>query len=93
VDYVINPSAELRSRVEAAGFEVIETPLTEFMKSGGAAKCLTLRLTEPPPARMKGATSVQSRELKLEGHMFACVLRVVRPLCHPSTRDHCESKR
>ena len=28
------------------GFTVIETPLTEFMKSGGAAKCLSLRLDE-----------------------------------------------
>ena len=28
------------------GFTIIETPLTEFMKSGGAAKCLSLRLDE-----------------------------------------------
>jgi N-dimethylarginine dimethylaminohydrolase len=35
-------SAELRSR----GFHVIEVELTEFLKSGGAAKCLVLRLSE-----------------------------------------------
>lgn len=29
------------------GFEVVQTPLSEFMKAGGAAKCLTLRLDEP----------------------------------------------
>jgi N-dimethylarginine dimethylaminohydrolase len=29
------------------GFEVIQTPLAEFMKAGGSAKCLTLRLDEP----------------------------------------------
>src|SRR5579884_2206253 len=63
-------SADLRARVEAAGFEIIETPLSEFMKAGGAAKCLTLRLTEPVPAKAKAATSVQSRELKLEGHLL-----------------------
>ena len=63
-------SAELRGRLEAAGFEVVETPLTEFMKSGGAAKCLTLRLTEPEPMKTKSATTVQSRELKLEGHLL-----------------------
>ncbi len=68
--FVNQVSAELRARLEAAGFEVIETPLTEFMKSGGAAKCLTLRLTEPEPARAKSATTVQSRELKLEGHLL-----------------------
>lgn len=37
---------ELRSRLEGAGFMVIEVALDEFMKSGGAAKCLTLRLDE-----------------------------------------------
>jgi N-dimethylarginine dimethylaminohydrolase len=29
------------------GFEVVQTPLFEFMKAGGSAKCLTLRLDEP----------------------------------------------
>jgi lysine-ketoglutarate reductase/saccharopine dehydrogenase-like protein (TIGR00300 family) len=63
-------SAELRERLASAGFQTIETPLNEFMKSGGAAKCLTLRLTEPEPPRTKCATTVQSRELKLEGHLL-----------------------
>jgi N-dimethylarginine dimethylaminohydrolase len=40
-------SQDLTQRLQAAGFEVIETPLTEFLKAGGAAKCLTLRVTEP----------------------------------------------
>jgi N-dimethylarginine dimethylaminohydrolase len=31
----------------ARGFEVMQTPLSEFMKAGGSAKCLTLRLDEP----------------------------------------------
>ncbi|QWT21964.1 hypothetical protein KPL74_08150 [Bacillus sp. NP157] len=39
-------SAGLRSRLEGAGFMVIEVALDEYMKSGGAAKCLTLRLDE-----------------------------------------------
>jgi N-dimethylarginine dimethylaminohydrolase len=29
------------------GFEVVQSPLSEFMKAGGSAKCLTLRLDEP----------------------------------------------
>ncbi len=28
-------------------FDVVQTPLSEFMKAGGSAKCLTLRLDEP----------------------------------------------
>jgi N-dimethylarginine dimethylaminohydrolase len=31
----------------AKGFDVLQTPLSEFMKAGGSAKCLTLRLDEP----------------------------------------------
>ncbi|MFJ3046151.1 dimethylarginine dimethylaminohydrolase family protein [Herbaspirillum chlorophenolicum] len=40
-------SPPLRAQLEDKGFEVHETPLSEFMKAGGAAKCLTLKLTEP----------------------------------------------
>src|SRR5690348_11428148 len=29
------------------GLDVVQTPLSEFMKAGGSAKCLTLRLDEP----------------------------------------------
>ncbi len=28
-------------------FKVVQSPLSEFMKAGGSAKCLTLRLDEP----------------------------------------------
>lgn len=63
-------STELRERLIGAGFHIVETPLNEFIKSGGAAKCLTLRLTEPEPPQARCATMVQSRELKLEGHLL-----------------------
>ncbi len=63
-------STELHAQLESAGFEVVETPLTEFMKSGGAAKCLTLCLAEPEPMKSKPFSSVCSRELKLEGHLL-----------------------
>jgi len=39
-------SAELSRRLEAHGFRVMQLPLTEFLKAGGAAKCLVLRLSE-----------------------------------------------
>lgn len=38
----------LRARLEELGFELCETPLTEFLRSGGAAKCLSLRLDDAP---------------------------------------------
>ena len=39
-------SPGLRQTLEARGFHVVETPLSEFLKAGGAAKCLVLRLSE-----------------------------------------------
>ena len=39
-------SKELRLRLEALGFRVVEVGLGEFLKAGGAAKCLALRLSE-----------------------------------------------
>ncbi|HZP23187.1 MAG TPA: amidinotransferase [Terriglobales bacterium] len=39
-------SGELRGRLESLGFLMIEVPLSEFLKAGGAAKCLALRLSE-----------------------------------------------
>jgi len=35
---------EIRTSLEAAGFTVFETPLDEFIKAGGSAKCLVLKL-------------------------------------------------
>jgi arginine dihydrolase len=39
-------SAELSHRLETLGFSVVQVPLSEFLKAGGAAKCLALRLSE-----------------------------------------------
>ena len=41
-------SDDLNSRLNAVGYEVAEVELTEFLKAGGSAKCLTLKLNEPP---------------------------------------------
>jgi lysine-ketoglutarate reductase/saccharopine dehydrogenase-like protein (TIGR00300 family) len=62
--------AELKARLEALGFSISETPLGEFIKAGGAARCLTLRLNEPAPKHARPSTTVISRELKLEGHLL-----------------------
>ncbi len=40
-------SEPLKARLLAAGFKVHEIELTEFLKAGGSAKCLSLKLTEP----------------------------------------------
>ena len=39
-------STDLQRRLQAWGFEIILTPLSEFILAGGAAKCLTLQLQQ-----------------------------------------------
>lgn len=39
---------ELRAQLGQAGFATLQTDVSEFLKAGGAAKCLCLRLDEPP---------------------------------------------
>ena len=39
-------SENLQNRLRSASFTPVITPLWEFMKAGGAAKCLTLKLVE-----------------------------------------------
>jgi lysine-ketoglutarate reductase/saccharopine dehydrogenase-like protein (TIGR00300 family) len=63
-------SSALKKRLTDAGFQVIETPLTEFLKAGGAAKCLTLRITEPVLADVHASSPVESRSIRMEGHLL-----------------------
>ena len=40
-------SDDLKRKLAEAGYHVFEIPLSQFLKAGGGAKCLTLRLDEP----------------------------------------------
>ncbi|MGF1489108.1 MAG: TIGR00300 family protein [Prochloraceae cyanobacterium] len=63
-------SANLKQRLNDAGFNLIETPLTEFLKAGGASKCLTLRVTEPRIEEAHANIPVESRIIQLQGHLL-----------------------
>ncbi|MEM7593069.1 MAG: TIGR00300 family protein [Cyanobacteria bacterium P01_A01_bin.83] len=68
---VMNKASDsLKASLTDAGFNVRETPLTEFLKAGGAAKCLTLRINEPVLPDVHASTPVESRVLHLEGHLL-----------------------
>jgi N-dimethylarginine dimethylaminohydrolase len=43
-------SKRLAATLAGVGFQVVENELTEFIKAGGSAKCLTLRLNETRPS-------------------------------------------
>ena len=47
--FVHRASDPMKARLMRVGFKVHEIELSEFLKAGGSAKCLTLRLTEPRP--------------------------------------------
>jgi arginine dihydrolase len=40
-------SDPLKARLMLAGFKVVESKVSEFLKAGGSTKCLTLKLIEP----------------------------------------------
>jgi len=63
-------SDSLKQRLKESGFQVVETPLTEFLKAGGAAKCLTLRVTEPVRVEVHANVTVESRTIRMEGHLL-----------------------
>ena len=45
---ILNMASDpLKARLMLAGFKVREVGLSEFLKAGGSAKCLTLKLVEP----------------------------------------------
>ncbi|NJR65901.1 MAG: TIGR00300 family protein, partial [Leptolyngbyaceae cyanobacterium CRU_2_3] len=63
-------SDDLKARLGEAGFRIIETPLTEFLKAGGAAKCLTLRTTEAVEPLHQASATIETRTIQLEGHLL-----------------------
>ncbi|MGK7948563.1 MAG: TIGR00300 family protein [Xenococcaceae cyanobacterium] len=68
---VMNKASDrLKQRLQAVGFTIIETPLTEFLKAGGAAKCLTLRITEPVLEDVHANKPLETRIIRMEGHLL-----------------------
>jgi N-dimethylarginine dimethylaminohydrolase len=53
--YLNRASPALVAELAGRGYRVGISPLTEFIKAGGAAKCLTLRLDEQLPRQAAAA--------------------------------------
>ena len=58
---------ELHRLLKGHGFEPVATPLSEFVKAGGSAKCLTLRLDGEEAAAWRHHPVVSSLPLEEEG--------------------------
>jgi len=63
-------SDRLKQQLTNVGFTIKETPLTEFLKAGGAAKCLTLRITEAAIPHEIDRVAIESRVIELSGHLL-----------------------
>lgn len=67
-------SDNLRGRLRDWGFDAIATPLTEFMRAGGAAKCLVLRLNNSVVSAEALAAAdvapIRDRTIELRGHLL-----------------------
>jgi len=65
-------SKELRSRLEAWGYDVRTTPLDEFMLAGGAAKCLCLigRQDILTTAEIRIESAIRHTDIQLDGHLL-----------------------
>lgn len=67
-------SKDLRSRLAGWGYTVLTTPLDEFIKAGGAAKCLVLLQDQNVPtdfARRSAVDSpIRSDIVEMEGHLL-----------------------
>jgi lysine-ketoglutarate reductase/saccharopine dehydrogenase-like protein (TIGR00300 family) len=67
-------SPDLRDQLTQVGFSVVETDLSEFLKAGGAAKCLTLRVSETGVSELEPVASVLNRTVNLSGHLVDSAL-------------------
>ena len=46
--FVHSASDAMKARLLRVGFKLHQVELSEFLKAGGSAKCLTLKVSEPP---------------------------------------------
>ena len=75
-------SDPLKARLMLAGFKVHEVELTEFLKAGGSAKCLSLKLTEPVAIGMGAALRYSIRPKDPAAHLYEVSLTVEKPDPH-----------
>ncbi len=62
---------ELKRRLTVERFQVVEAPMSEFIKSGGAVKCLTLSLSDGIARSLEAPGAlVESSVVRMEGHLL-----------------------
>ncbi len=63
-------TATLCGELTSIGFKVVQTELSEFIKGGGSAKCLTLLLDEVKPSVSGAVSPVAGRKVLVEGQLI-----------------------
>jgi lysine-ketoglutarate reductase/saccharopine dehydrogenase-like protein (TIGR00300 family) len=67
-------SERLSLEVERRGFKTLIVDFSEFIKSGGSAKCLTLRLDQAAAEDRSAFCPVAAREARIEGQLIDSAL-------------------
>ncbi len=75
-------SAELERELRGRGFDVVQVLLDEFLKAGGAAKCLVMKLT-PELHRVDAVPEKESRERQQDADLIAMEDRYGAHNYHP----------
>jgi lysine-ketoglutarate reductase/saccharopine dehydrogenase-like protein (TIGR00300 family) len=66
-------SPSLRAQLGKWGYDVVTTPVGEFLLAGGGVKCLTLHMGHPGtprPAGRRPTTAVRDRVVEVQGHLL-----------------------
>jgi len=63
-------SARLAEKLRSTGLTVVQTDLSEFIKAGGSARCLTLKLNQTAPESRNAISSVVRRSVVAEGQLI-----------------------
>ncbi|MDH4184125.1 MAG: arginine deiminase-related protein, partial [Nitrospinota bacterium] len=72
---IMNCASEKLARdIQSRGLQVEIVDFSEFIKSGGSAKCLTLRLDQSAAAQRATSCAVASREARIEGQLIDSAL-------------------
>jgi N-dimethylarginine dimethylaminohydrolase len=72
-------SATLRAAIEARGLRVVEVDLSQFLLSGGSARCMVLPLTEPRLPGARARHHLVETTLCVDGHLldFGVLARIL----------------
>jgi lysine-ketoglutarate reductase/saccharopine dehydrogenase-like protein (TIGR00300 family) len=64
-------TSSLKNKLNKIGYEIVLCPVSEFMKAGGAVKCLTMNLHQiPVQSKSNNISPIVDHTIELKGHLL-----------------------